>query len=208
MGKNILIITGSARKSGNSNTLAAAFAAAAAAAGNTIKTLDACALNMDGCHGDGSCHERGYCGLKDDGVKLHEMMCWAEVLVLVTPVYWKSFTSQLKRVIDRFYPYAAPKGRALCTVKETYLIATANSPDPAVFGPMKEQFELMNTLLKFECKGQLLANGLGGPEAIQEHQEIIEAAAKMGMGIAKAEPCSSALMHYNFMAKRMNSYML
>lgn len=192
MGKNILIITGSPRANGNSNTLAAAFAGGATAAGNTVEVLDACALNMDGCHGDASCHQRGCCGLKDDGVKLHEKMCWADVLVLVTPIYWKSFTSQIKKVVDRLYPFAAPKGRAQCTVKETYLIATANNPDPAVFGPIKEEFDLVNTLLQFECKGQLLCGGLGGPDAIDEHPEYVEAAVRLGVGIGGAKAEASA----------------
>lgn len=183
MAKNVLIITGSPRVNGNSNTLAAAFAGGATAAGNTVEVMDACALNMDGCHGDASCHQRGCCGLKDDGVKLHEKLCWADVLVLSTPIYWKSFSSQIKKVIDRFYPFAAPKAREACTVKEIYLIATANSPDPAVFGPIKEEFDLIATLLKFDCGGQLLCNGLGGPDAIDDHPEYIEAAVKMGVTV-------------------------
>ncbi len=184
MAKNVLIVTGSPRPNGNSNKLAASFAGGAVASGNKVEILDACGLDMDGCHGDASCHQRGFCGLKDDGVLLHEKMAWADVLVLVSPVYWKSFTSQIKKVIDRLYPYAAPKGRELCTVKETYLIATANSPDPAVFGAMKETFNLVNTLLKFEPCGELLCNGLGGPDAVDEHPEYMEAAVKLGMSIS------------------------
>ena len=183
MSKRVLVITGSPRKNGNSNKLAAAFAGGAIAAGHEVEILDACTLKMDGCHGDASCHERGYCGLKDDGVLLHEKMCWADVLVLVTPVYWKSFTSQIKKVVDRLYPFSAPKPRAACTVKESYLLATANNPDPEVFRCLKEEFDLLNTLLQFEKRGVLLAGGLGAPGAIDEHREFLEEAVKLGMQV-------------------------
>ena len=209
MGKNILMITGSPRANGNSNTLAAAFAGGATAAGNTVEVLDACSLQMDGCHGDASCHERGCCGLKDDGVKLHELMCSSDVLVLVTPIYWKSFSSQIKKVVDRLYPFAAPKPRALCTVKESCLIATAGNPDPAVFGPIKEEFELVNTLLKFECKGMVLAPGLGGPDAVDEHPEYIKEAARLGMRVSSpAVDTSNPLLEKNHYLEKMKSYWL
>lgn len=187
MSKKILVITGSPRANGNSNKLAKALVKGAEAAGASVCMMDACSLDMDGCHGDGNCHKKGFCGLKDDGMKLHEKMCWADVLVLATPVYWKSFSSQIKKVVDRLYPYASPKGRDLCTVKESCLIATANNPNPAVFGPIREEFELVNALLKFECSGLLLANGLGGPDAVNEHPEYTAEAVKLGMILAGAD---------------------
>lgn len=183
MAKNVLVITGSPRKNGNTNTLAQAFIAGAMAAGNEVQVFDAPSVNLDGCHGDGSCFERGFCGLKDDGVELHKLMCWAEVLVLVSPVYWKGFSSQIKKVIDRFHPYCAPKGRAACSVKETYLIATAMMPDMDTFSAMKDEFAHINTVLQFKDCGQLLIPGLDGPDEISEHEEYIAQAVDMGYHI-------------------------
>ncbi len=181
--KNILIITGSPRANGNSNNLVKAFAKAASAAGHKIEYFDAAKADMHGCHGDQNCFKTGHCGLKDDGVKMYELMAWADVLVLASPVYWKGFTSWIKRVIDRFYVYASPKGRANCTVKETYLIATAGNPDPAVFDAMKQEFDLVNKLLDFRCAGKLLAGGLKGPEDYKDHPEYIQQAADLGFKV-------------------------
>ena len=183
MGKKVLIITGSPRPKGNSNTLAASFAGGASAAGNEIKVFEAPGANMDGCHGDASCEKRGCCGLKDDGVIMNEYMRWADVLVLVSPVYWKSFTSQIKRVIDRFYQFSFPKGNATLGVKEAYLLATAGSPDMAIFDSMLAEFGLVCQLLGFENKGTLLCPGLGGPDEIKGHEDYLEQAVRMGMNI-------------------------
>jgi len=141
-------------------------------AGNDVKFFDAVKADLDGCHGDASCHGRGYCALKDDGVKLHELLCWADVLVLSTPVYFKGFSSYIKTVIDRLYPYVAPKGREAISVKESYLIATAASPSKDIFGPMKEEFALVNEKCQFECAGCLCANGVAGLNAVEEKQLI------------------------------------
>ena len=46
MSKKILVLTGSARKGGNSNRMAQAFADAAAAKGNEVKVIDTASLKL------------------------------------------------------------------------------------------------------------------------------------------------------------------
>ena len=183
MAKKVLIITGSARKDSNTKALATAFATGAMAAGNEVQVFDAASANLDGCHGDASCHERGYCGLKDDFVKVHELMCWADVLVLASPLYWKGFTSQIKRVIDRFYSYAAPKGRAAINVKETYLISAAGNPNRSAYAAMEAEFALLNDLLKFKNSGKLLANGVRAAGEAAKDNKLMGQAVEMGMKV-------------------------
>ena len=93
MGKKVLIITGSPRLKGNTNALVTAFASGAVAAGNEVEVFDAATANLNGCHADKSCEQRGCCGQKDDGVRMNELMREADVLVLASPVYWSGFTS-------------------------------------------------------------------------------------------------------------------
>jgi multimeric flavodoxin WrbA len=95
MGKKVLIITGSPRLKGNTNALVTAFASGAVAAGNEVEVFDAATANLNGCHADKSCEQRGCCGQKDDGVRMNELMREADVLVLASPVYWSGFTSQI-----------------------------------------------------------------------------------------------------------------
>ena len=109
MGKKVLIITGSPRLKGNTNALATAFASGAVAAGNEVEVFDAATANLNGCHADKSCEQRGCCGQKDDGVRMNELMREADVLVLASPVYWSGFTSQIKTAIDRFHPHILAK---------------------------------------------------------------------------------------------------
>ena len=182
MAKKVLVITGSPRKEGNSNTLAKAFVAGALAGGHEVEVFDAYQADMDGCHGDASCHERGRCGLKDDGQKMFDLMCWADVMVLVSPVYWGGFTSYIKKAIDRFDPFAAEKVREKCAVKETVLIATAKA-DPSAFDTMRKEFDHINRVLGFEKKAELLAPGVGGPDDVGKNEGLLIKAALLGTNL-------------------------
>lgn len=183
MSKKIMVITGSAKKEGNSNTLAKAFIAGALAAGHEVEVFDAYKADMDGCHGDASCHERGRCGLKDDGQKMFDLMCWADTLVLVSPVYWGGFTSYMKKAIDRFYPFCGEKARKECSIKETVLIAAANSKDEGAFDTVRKEFDHINAVLGFEKKAELLAPGLGGPDDAGKDEALLVKAALLGSNI-------------------------
>ena len=59
MSKKILVLTGSARKGGNSNRMAQAFADAAAAKGNEVKVIDTTKLKLNFCHACQTCYKSG-----------------------------------------------------------------------------------------------------------------------------------------------------
>lgn len=179
MGKKVLIITGSPRLKGNTNALATAFASGAVAAGNEVEVFDAATANLNGCHADKSCEQRGCCGQKDDGVRMNELMREADVLVLASPVYWSGFTSQIKTAIDRFYQFSFPKGRETLHIKDLYLIAASANPDSAMFNDVVHAYEQLCELLHFDKGGTLLCPGLAGADDLENHQEFLEKAVKM-----------------------------
>ncbi len=183
MGKKVLIITGSPRLKGNTNALVTAFASGAVAAGNEVEVFDAATANLNGCHADKSCEQRGCCGQKDDGVRMNELMREADVLVLASPVYWSGFTSQIKTAIDRFYQFSFPKGRETLHIKDLYLIAASANPDSAMFNDVVHAYEQLCELLHFDKGGTLLCPGLAGADHLENHQEFLEKAVKMGMAI-------------------------
>ncbi len=183
MGKKVLIITGSPRQKGNTNSLVTAFASGAAAAGNEVQIFDAATANLNGCYADKNCEKNGCCGQQDDGVRMNELMRQADVLVLASPVYWSGFTAQLKTAIDRFYQFSFPKGRETLHIKDLYLIAASANPDPAMFDDMVHAYEQLCELLHFDKGGTLLCPGLAGENDLENHKEFIEKAVKMGLTI-------------------------
>ena len=105
MSKNILVITGSPRKNGNSFAMTDAFIIAAKAKGHSVTRFDA-ALNkkIGGCHACETCFKSGKaCSFDDDFNMVAPLIEKADAIVFTMPVYWYSIPAQIKGVIDRIY---------------------------------------------------------------------------------------------------------
>lgn len=185
--KKILMITGSPKPEGNTNTLSKAFMYGALIAKHEVEVFDAVHCNMQGCHGDKSCFERGCCGIQDDGVQLNKLMRWADILVIASPVFWGGFTSQIKRVLDRFYQFTAPKGRKTCTVKETFLIAACATPDKKAFDIIRQEYQRINEVLDFKSIGELLVPGLEEENVLDQKSEEVEKAIIAGYSLGQMQ---------------------
>ncbi len=179
--KKILIINGSPRMNGNTRTLAEAFASGARAAGHEVQFFDAVKANFGGCHADRSCEERGACGLKDEAQDMHAYLRWADMVVFASPVYWNGFTSQIKRAVDRLYPYGFEKGRSTLTVKEAFLISAAATPTEDAFDGIKADMDHICNILSIKNKGSICCPGLDGANDIQNKTEYIKAAVEAGL---------------------------
>ena len=122
MAENVLIISGSPRKNGNSEMLCDAFAAGAAAAGKNVEKISLAGKKIGFCTACYACHG-GECPQKDDAPAIIQKMLAADVIVLATPVYFFTMCAQLKALIDRsvmVYPnITGKKFYYLMTMAET-----------------------------------------------------------------------------------------
>lgn len=172
--KNVIVISSSPRKDGNSEMLAKEFYRGAIDAGNRAELITLRDYNLGYCHGCYACSETGKCFQKDGMNELAEKLVNADVIVFATPVYFYTMSGQMKVFIDRLVP-SYTKIHA-----DIYIIATAWDPE-------KENLELTAESIRgctrdcFEgCKekGVILAGGnsekgeiLGKPE-MQEAYEM------------------------------------
>lgn len=122
MSKNVLIISGSPRKGGNSDTLCDQFRKGAQEAGNRVEKLRLSELKIDYCSACYACKKIGHCVKQDDMEQVISKMRKADVIVLATPVYFYTMCAQMKTMIDRTLGGAQTSG---LENKEFYLIATA-----------------------------------------------------------------------------------
>ena len=87
--KNILIISSSPRKKGNSQILCEQFKKGAEAKEHQVKIVRIMDQNIGFCRAcDGCMRNGGTCVLKDDMAEILKMFQKADVLVLATPVYF------------------------------------------------------------------------------------------------------------------------
>ena len=122
MSKNVLIISASPRKGGNSDTLCDQFRKGAEEAGNRVDKIRLAELSIDYCSACYACKKIGHCVKQDDMEAVLSKMREADVIVLATPVYFFTMCAQMKTMIDRTLGGA---GKAGLENKEFYLIATA-----------------------------------------------------------------------------------
>lgn len=126
MGKNVLIISASPRKNGNSNLLCEQFARGAEESGHSVEKVFLSSRNIGYCRGCGVCNSTHKCVQKDDMAEILDKMVTADIIVLATPVYFYSMDGQLKTFIDRTVPrYTEIRD------KDFYFIMTAADTEKA-----------------------------------------------------------------------------
>lgn len=152
---NVVILTGSPRKDGNTNTLAARFAEGAKAAGHAVFRFDAAEAKVAPCRACNACGMNGPCVIKDDFEALREKLVAADVIAFATPMYYFGFSAQLKAVIDRFYALA---GRLHAPKRCVLLMAYADT-DARKRGVLVDYYRMLLDYHGWEDAGQIVAPG-------------------------------------------------
>ena len=100
---NIVILKGSPRERGNSSTLAEQTRAGAEAAGASVEAFHLHRMDIRPCDACDFCRGTGICAIADDMQGLYPKLLGADALVLASPIYWGTYSAQLKTCIDRWY---------------------------------------------------------------------------------------------------------
>ena len=99
----VLSINGSRRKNGNTNHLIESILTSAKEGGAKIESIFLGDYNIGACTGCEGCRSSWECVINDDFAQIVKKMDEAEGIVLASPTYWYSVTSDMKRFIDRCY---------------------------------------------------------------------------------------------------------
>lgn len=101
MTKNVLILSASPRKGGNSDLLCDQLMRGTEEAGNQVEKIFVRDKKIAYCTGCGTCFATKKCSIKDDMTEILDKMIAADVIVMATPVYFYTMNGQLKTLIDR-----------------------------------------------------------------------------------------------------------
>ena len=176
MSKNVLIVSSSPRKGGNSETLAASFAKGAEEAGHKVETVYLREKKYGFCKGCLACLKLGHCVIGDDAVEIAARMHDADVLVFATPVYYYSVSGQLKTMLDR----ANPLFDSDYAFTKAYLLATAaEDGEETVEGTVKAVQGWVDCFERCELAGTVFAGGVNSVGDIAGHPAL-EKAYQMG----------------------------
>ena len=179
MSKNIVLLSGSPRKVGNTDKLADAFAKGAESVGKTTTLFRVADMNIGGCKACNHCMNEGNeCVQKDDMTPILGALMKADALVLATPVYFFGPSAQLKLAIDRIYSLLRKK----MPIKRAALLMTCGDR----LGDAGESIVVMyNRILKYNSwdnAGVIMASNLHGIDDIDGRDELVMAG-KLGREI-------------------------
>lgn len=121
MNKQVLIISASSRKGGNSDTLAEEFARGAREAGHQVEKISLAGKTVNFCRGCLACQTTRRCVIHDDADTIAQKMLAADVIVFATPIYYYEMSGQMKTMLDR----ANPIYGADYAFRDIYFLSTA-----------------------------------------------------------------------------------
>lgn len=160
----ILVITGSPRKNGNSNTLADNFIKGAEAAGHIVARFDSAFKTVHPCIACDKCGTSGECVFKDDFEFVKNNIIDADAVVFATPMYYFGISAQIKSVIDRFYSINGQISRP----KKAVLLLTYADISPKEAEPIVSHYESMIRYLNWTDAGKVIALGVWTAGSVKE----------------------------------------
>ena len=187
----ILVVLGSPRKKGNSQTLVEKVV-------EGIEESISCHVesvylhglkDLNPCMGCGGCEKTGMCVIKDDMIELYDKIDAADLHFLVTPVYFYGPSAQIKIFIDRCQARWSRKYLLKERVRQDdnrrgYLLATAATKGPKVFDACilvaKSYFDTVD----IDYGGELVVRSVDERGALKNSEEELARAIQFGRDIA------------------------
>jgi multimeric flavodoxin WrbA len=176
--KNVLILSSSPRKGGNTDLLCDAFAKGAKEAGNKVTKIRVADKKIGYCTACYACKKTGKCVIKDDAAAIFKYMMAADVIVFGAPAYFYSCPAQLKALFDRsvvIYPNLINK-------QYYYLLVQADENKEMFAGTIKSLDGFLVCYEGSKLKGMVAAPGFYEKGTIKGSKYIAQAY-KLGLKV-------------------------
>ncbi|MFV0598822.1 MAG: flavodoxin family protein [Bacteroidales bacterium] len=177
--KNILVISASARKEGNSDLLCDSFIKGAKENAHQVEKIFLNDRKINYCTGCGYCFKNeGQCSQKDDMGEIYDKMIKADVIVMATPIYFYTMNGQMKTFIDR-----------MCSVyrkvsdKDFYFIMCAADTTADAMDRAMEEFRGFTSCLEGASEKGILCGTSLWERGDVKKSKYLEEAYEMGKGV-------------------------
>lgn len=190
MPKKVLGILGSPRLQGNTADLLDAVLEGARLAGAEVERLDLARMSIDPCVECRKCDADATCAVKtDDMHQIYARIRQVDAIVLASPIFFMSVSSQTKAMIDRCQCYWVER---FVMQKRAYeghtrpkglFVACAGSPRPIVFDPARHVVRAFFAAIDYEYAGEVLLGFTDDPEISPRKVEAIEGARLAGKAL-------------------------
>jgi multimeric flavodoxin WrbA len=144
----ILVVCGSPRKGGNTDTLLSEVVRGAKEGGAEVETVFLREKFIGPCRGCAACLRQDveWCVQADDMIELYSKILESDAIVLGTPVYWWGPSAQMKAFFDRWYALLG-KEKATLSGKQAAVVCVMGDEEPEtarhVIGMFKDAFHYL-----------------------------------------------------------------
>jgi len=181
----ILAIHGSPRLKGNTEHLLSSFLEGAKEGGATTELVHLYKLKFMPCIECGECDRLGECVLKDDMHELYARYLEADLLVVVTPIFFYSHTAMVQAFFERFQAFWARKYRLglphpLGKNPKGLLLSLGATKGKKLFEGLIRTFKFVMDAGWGTYAGGLFFRGIDKKGEILEHPEYLEKAKTLG----------------------------
>jgi multimeric flavodoxin WrbA len=189
--KKVLVALGSPRKQANSTILAERAADGAREAGGEVESFFLHGMDIKLCDACDACKkksDRG-CHIKDDMQLLYPKIREADVLIIASPVYWLTFSSQIKVFMDRWYGlWNGPDNTYQGTPfrdKRIGIILTGGGKDPWESGAVNAIRTFQDTFTYLGCPPiRTLYGAASDTGEVSGNEDLLAGAFRMGRRLA------------------------
>jgi multimeric flavodoxin WrbA len=177
--KNVLVLSSSPRRGGNSDLLCDQFLSGAKESGNNVEKIFLRDKKINYCTGCGTCIDRGgKCSQKDDMAEVLDKMVKANVIVMATPVYFYTMCGQMKTLIDR----TCARYTEISNKQFYFIVTAADNSIPALERTIEEFRGFTSCLDEPEEKGIIYGTGAWNKGEIKG-KPVMEEAFEMGKAV-------------------------
>ena len=193
MDVNVMGISGSPHRHGNTETLLDAFLDGAAEKGAGIEKVILKELGYSPCRGCNACHKTGVCIMEDDAPPLFDRILSMDCVAVASPIYSMGITAELKGLIDRAQ-YIWAKKFVLKTLyfphehiqrHKGVFISTAGLSWDNVFDAAFPAITAFFNTIGFEYYDNIIANDMDTYKGIKGHPTALDEARDKGRRVIK-----------------------
>jgi len=196
MAKRIMIVCGSPRKNGNTNTVVNWVADSTRQHGAEVELVNAAELKYkaNGCTECLACQfsDKFECVIDDEASKIIARIPQFDVWVLATPIFWFGPTAQIKLFLDRTFSLVKfdlktgePTTFKFSKNKTLALITTAGGDLDSGPNLLDQTFRTAANFMNCGYQSLLVPLAPGNPKEMQQRTDIQEKAREFGKTLAK-----------------------
>jgi multimeric flavodoxin WrbA len=186
---NIIGISASPRRHGNSETLLDHALAGAISAGAKTEKIVLSLLDIRPCHGSDACLKKAKCFVKDDMKHLLDKIAKADGIIISSPVYFGSVTAQLKAMIDRCQPFWVEKyvlKNKRSVQKKGVFLCVSSYNKREFFRNSEEIVDIFFKVIDTVIFKSLYFSGLESKNSAKSKKQLLEKAFRCGKRLAKS----------------------